>query len=141
VPPGMSSTRDSPEGVIIRVSRSIRVGLPAPAEARGCLDELASSIPAHRFQDLRLIVSELVTNAVQHAGLKEGDAIRVDVDVAADRIRVEVADFGTGFDPHPSVPTPGQARGWGLTLVEGLADRWGKEPGPGTRVWAELTTA
>ena len=46
----------------------------APARARGALDQLGDRISAERMRDVRLLVSELVTNAVRHAG---GEAVRL----------------------------------------------------------------
>src|SRR2546425_5577979 len=102
---------------MLRVSRAFRVGLPAAAEARRSVDELAASIPPDRLQDLRLIVSELVANAVQHAGLDAEDRIRVKLEMSTDRVRVEVIDFGRGFAANQRDPRPEEAGGWGLVIV------------------------
>jgi anti-sigma regulatory factor (Ser/Thr protein kinase) len=111
----------------------------AAAAARLALEPLAERMPAGRLRDLRLLVSELVTNAVRHAGLGRGDSIRLVVDVRARAVRVEVHDPGRGFAPRPPRPDPARASGWGLYLVEELADRWGVDgAGRGTRVWFEL---
>jgi anti-sigma regulatory factor (Ser/Thr protein kinase) len=114
----------------------------AAAVARLALDRLAGRVPARRMRDLRLLVSEVVTNAVRHAGLREGDRIRLRVDVADRHVRVEVHDPGHGFRPRRPKPDPARASGWGLYLVDELADRWGVDgDGPGTRVWFELDRA
>jgi hypothetical protein len=57
----------------------------------------------------------------------------------AERIRVEVVDSGTDFEP-PAPPTSGDASGdWGLFLVDQAAVRWGVRPArAGTCVWFEL---
>jgi anti-sigma regulatory factor (Ser/Thr protein kinase) len=111
----------------------------AAAAARLALDRLTGSVPASRLRDLRLLVSELVTNAVRHAGLARGDHIRLVVVVRERRVRVEVHDPGQGFTPRAPSPDPARASGWGLYLVDELADRWGVDgAGRGTRVWFEL---
>ena len=111
----------------------------AAATARLELERLAGRVPAGRLRDLRLLVSELVTNAVRHAGLANDDRIRLVVDVRERAVRVEVHDPGRGFTRRAPRPDPARASGWGLYLVEELADRWGVEGADrGTRVWFEL---
>ena len=77
-------------------------------------------------EDLLLVVSELVTNAVVHG---------------AEPIRVEVTDGAAGVSPHgnPRPPTSAEA-GRGLSVVTRLALAWGwrASPGAGKTVWAEL---
>ena len=77
------------------------------------------------------MVSELATNAVQHGV----GAISLRIDVNADVVRVEVADEGN-VAVAPS-PPPGAHGGWGLRIVEQLADDWGVLEGS-TRVWFQL---
>ena len=107
----------------------------APAAARGALDQLASALSADRMRDLRLLVSELVTNAVRHA---EGAVVRLIVSLRGDVLRVEVHDPGRGFEVKAPPDDPLRASGWGLVLVEELADRWGVDGTPRTRVWFEM---
>lgn len=111
----------------------------AAAAARSALDGLSGRVSARRLRDMRLLVSELVTNAVRHAGLRQDERIRLIVDFHGPVAHVEVHDPGRGFTPRPPTPDPQRASGWGLYLVEELADRWGVEgAGRGTRVWFEL---
>jgi anti-sigma regulatory factor (Ser/Thr protein kinase) len=111
----------------------------AAAAARKALDHLAGTLPDRRLRDVRLLVSELVTNAVRHAGLRTEDRIRLLVKRSDAVLRVEVHDPGTGFVLRAPEPDPARASGWGLYLVEELADRWGMEgAGPGTQIWFEL---
>jgi anti-sigma regulatory factor (Ser/Thr protein kinase) len=111
----------------------------AAARARRALDRFADHLPEPRLRDLRLLVSELVTNAVRHAGLSDADRIRLLAMRQGGALRVEVHDPGTGFEPRPPAPDPARASGWGLDLVQELADRWGMDgSGPGTRIWFEL---
>jgi anti-sigma regulatory factor (Ser/Thr protein kinase) len=111
----------------------------AAAVARRALDHLAGTLPERRLRDLRLLVSELVTNAVRHAGLRADDRIRLLVERSATGLHVEVHDPGTGFELRAPQPDPARASGWGLYLVAELADRWGMEgAGPGTQIWFEL---
>jgi anti-sigma regulatory factor (Ser/Thr protein kinase) len=108
----------------------------SPAAARRALDDLADHLPRRRLQDAQLLVSELVTNAIRHAGLEREDVITVAVEASDLALRIEVSDPGPGFDPDD--PDPGRASGWGLYLVRELSDRWGVERNAPTRVWFEL---
>jgi anti-sigma regulatory factor (Ser/Thr protein kinase) len=84
----------------------------------------------------QLLVSELVTNAVRHAG---GDGVLVRATLQADLLRVEVHDSSPSV-PGPVSPAPESAEGGrGLLLVDALADRWGVEQvTAGKRTWFEL---
>lgn len=86
-----------------------------------------------RFEDVVLVVSELVTNSVRHGA---SNGIDVTVTAGDGQIRVEVADDGPGF----SIDDP-RGSGYGLSIVEKLADRWGMRKHPKFTVWAELSTS
>jgi anti-sigma regulatory factor (Ser/Thr protein kinase) len=108
------------------------------AEARRALGEVSDHLSPRRLEDAQLLVSELVTNAIRHAGLGDDDEIRLVV-VAGDRaLRIEVCDPGRGFEAAEPDPDPGRPSGWGLYLVRELSDRWGVERNQQTRVWFEL---
>jgi anti-sigma regulatory factor (Ser/Thr protein kinase) len=113
--------------------------LESAAAARQAVGELADQLPEEVLGDVRLLVSELVTNALRHAGLGDEERIALAVKVNPTDVRVEVTDHGRGFDPQ-TVPTdPEAAEGWGLYLVATLSDRWGVDSdGDATRVWFEL---
>jgi two-component sensor histidine kinase len=81
-----------------------------------------------------LLVTELISNAIKHAGLGPDDRIVVLASLQPDFVRVEVHDGGPGFDPEVRHAT----KGHGLRLVDTLASRWGVEHGTGTRVWFEV---
>jgi anti-sigma regulatory factor (Ser/Thr protein kinase) len=122
----------------VRVERSLPVTPEAAAEARHALDGLVGSLPDGRMRDVRLLVSELVTNAVRHANLDSGDAIELVIELADMTLRVEVRDPGGGFVPSAPSPDPARPSGWGLYLVAELADRWGVDSDDETLVWFEL---
>jgi anti-sigma regulatory factor (Ser/Thr protein kinase) len=109
------------------------------ARARHALGELVDTLSERRLDDVRLLVSELVTNAIRHARTEPDATVRLLVETSDGRLRVEVHDHGAGFEPAPRDPDPTRAGGWGLYLVEQLADRWGVDAADGTRVWFELT--
>jgi anti-sigma regulatory factor (Ser/Thr protein kinase) len=111
----------------------------AVTAARLALSEMDELVEESLAFDVRLLVSELVTNSVRHAQIGPEDSIDLRVWVGDDRVRVEVADKGPGFEPPDLDPTAEEARdnGWGLFFVTQLADKWGVEPGEG-RVWFEI---
>jgi anti-sigma regulatory factor (Ser/Thr protein kinase) len=108
------------------------------AEARHALSALADRLPAQRLNDIRLLVSELVTNAIRHAELSTDEAIRLILVESDGSLRVEVRDPGRGFDWTGRDRPADEAGGWGLYLVETLADRWGVDRDDVTTVWFEL---
>jgi anti-sigma regulatory factor (Ser/Thr protein kinase) len=113
-------------------------GPEAAAAARDAVDAaLASQLTSDAMPDLRLLVSELVTNAVRHGHECDG-GVELTLDMEGGRLRVEVRDGGAGFVPTPRDPDPTTPGGWGLVVVDRLADRWGVEDTGGTRVWFEM---
>jgi anti-sigma regulatory factor (Ser/Thr protein kinase) len=85
---------------------------------------------------IALVVSELATNAVQHA--RTSFVLRLEL--VDESLRIEVFDDGDGtpemLDPRPDTP-----RGRGLLIVNKMADEWGVEPasdGNGKHVWARF---
>ena len=120
------------------VAIDLNPGPDCPAEARTALSPLEDALTPRAFSDLRLLVSELVTNSVRHARLEPGDEIRLRVELANRLLRVEVSDPGAGFGASIPEPTPSGLGGWGLFLTERLADRWGVDRQSGwTTVWLE----
>src|SRR6476469_2067532 len=86
----------------------------APRDARDLAAELLVRLPAgeSRADDLTVIVSELVTNALLHGG---GEDVQLSLEGTAKQIRVEVGDAGTNQFDWPQAPLDGH---WGLGLVE-----------------------
>src|SRR3954451_1260956 len=84
---------------------------------------------------LRLLVSELVTNAVRHGGQHEPLELHASWN---HEVRVEVVDHGGGFTPAPRSGAADEPGGFGLFLVGRLADRWGVDTNGATRVWFVL---
>jgi anti-sigma regulatory factor (Ser/Thr protein kinase) len=121
----------------VRLERELAVSPEAAAEARHALDGLDEDLSG-RMRDVRLLVSELVTNAVRHANLADGDTIILVIELEDDALRVEVHDPGGGFVPSAPSPDPARPSGWGLYLVAELADRWGVDSDERTLVWFEF---
>jgi anti-sigma regulatory factor (Ser/Thr protein kinase) len=123
---------------LIRLERELPASPEAAREARVALGELAPHVPARHFDDLRLLVTELVTNSLRHGRLGEGDAIHLVVEMEPRSVRVEVRDPGTGFDAPAPRETPDLGAGWGLYLLGRIADRWGINCETSTCVWFEM---
>jgi two-component sensor histidine kinase len=114
-------------------------GLDAPAEARGAITEwLGNRVGAATLDDVRLVITELVTNSVRHAGLATDDVVRVRVSEAGEVLHLEVEDDGRAGAVERRPTDRGQIGGFGLNIVETVSARWGVSLAHGTRVWAEL---
>lgn len=113
-------------------------GQHTPALAREAVDAAyGDRLDPERLADVRLLVSELATNAVRH-GIERENAVELRLELDRSHVRVEVADGGHGFLPAQHAPERDDVGGWGLLVVEQLAERWGIDVGDGTRVWFEL---
>ena len=128
-----------------RAPRELSLRLPggpeAVAAARHALEDFAGDMDGALVSDARLLVSELVTNSVRHGEGARSAEVGFRVAVAAEVMRIEVSDAGAGFEPSARVAGQDEASGWGLFLVEQLADRWGVERDRLTRVWLEIDLA
>ena len=108
----------------------------APAEARRMVDRLRERLTPSQLETARLLVTEVVTNAVRHVD-RDG-AIGLRLSVCEDRVRVEVLDPGTGFQPRARTADSPLNGSWGLHFLEVLSDRWGVDRGERNTVWFEL---
>jgi anti-sigma regulatory factor (Ser/Thr protein kinase) len=107
----------------------------APAHARRAVDRFSTSLPADLVGDVKLLVSELITNSVKYGG--DGEVRLVMERRGTGHVRVEVVDQGAGFVPVARDRPVTEAGGWGLHIVETVADRWGVHDGS-THVWFEI---
>lgn len=125
-----------------RREREFAADSRAPAAARTFVREASSyvldrSVPPAVCDDLELIVSELVTNAVR-AG---STTIQVSVEQVGDAVAVHVRDDAGGWpeERNTHIDDPG---GRGLPLISAVSSRWGvRMAGGGKVVWAELQLA
>ena len=107
--------------------------------ARHALDQLTNILPPEKLEDVRLVVSELVTNSILHAGLSPDEQISLMLTVSAGSVRGRVCDPGPGFGmPAKLCPRSDLSGGWGLPIVETISDRWGVERNRHTCVWFEI---
>lgn len=115
--------------------RTTELDIPAEsrfvATARNFVAEAARNcdwIDEEQLDDLRLVVSETVTNALHAQAERQVDElIHLQTIVFDDRIEIVVADSAGGFDPPAeALPLPepdlGREGGFGLPLIEALSD-------------------
>ena len=114
--------------------------LDSAAAARHAVDGLAGDLPEEQLGDVRLLVSELVTNSLRHAEMSPDESIRLRVRIADSAVRVEVSDPGEGFELAGDAEQRDTVDGWGLYLVATLSDRWGvdRRDDASSQVWFEL---
>ena len=113
-------------------------GVDTAIEARGAVRVLRRPIGPDLLPLIELLVTELVGNSVTHGGAGPDDAVRLELVVSEEAVRVEVSDLGPGFTPSPQpAPAADGNGGWGLTMVDRCAARWGTRHG-GRCVWFEL---
>jgi anti-sigma regulatory factor (Ser/Thr protein kinase) len=138
---GLTSTGSEPD--CARQGEYLRVQIAGDTEAAGrarrAIGRLRADLDAPLVESVRLLVTELVTNSVRHA---KAPLIEMAVAVSNQDIHVEIANPGGGFEAHPSGPEDSDS-GWGLFLVDRLADDWGVDDSTGgyQRVWFEIARA
>jgi anti-sigma regulatory factor (Ser/Thr protein kinase) len=120
-------------------SESLPKSASSAAAARRVLDRLECRMDREALANARLLVSELVANAVEHVPEDGEIGLRVNLDDGV--LRVEVRDPGLGFKPVPRGPGHPEDSGWGLHFMSVLADRWAADTDGATRVWFELGAA
>jgi anti-sigma regulatory factor (Ser/Thr protein kinase) len=108
---------------------------PRPESARLARRALATSgLHEDVEHTVTLLATEIVGNAVRHAGLRSDQRIVFFARLSEDFARVEVADQGDGFDPDTI-----KTEGYGLRLLAKLASRWGVDCNDrGCKVWFEV---
>ena len=128
---------DTAEGV-----RTVRLRLPARPEyialARLALTGLAEArtFGADAIADLKLALTEAVSNSVRHAYGEDGGQVEIRYELHADRISIEVVDDGDGFDPDETPSFDGDELsegGLGIAIIRTIADELEIESSPGRR--------
>jgi anti-sigma regulatory factor (Ser/Thr protein kinase) len=127
----------------------LRATPDAPGLARAAVQEMCApsgapgsgGLAASQSQELVLLVSEVVTNAVLHSR-GHADELLLTADLHDHAIHVAVTDSGHGFGDD----IKRHAGGYGLFLLDKLAGRWGVESAtgredPATRVWFDFDLA
>ena len=122
---------------------AISLSLPATASsattARSEVTRrLAQRVTNGALEDVRLLLTELITNALRHSGMTSDDQIGVRAELSDGTVRIEVHDPGRDGPVEVRKPGP-RGGGYGLFLVDRLTSEWGVERLNGTTVWAELS--
>lgn len=120
---------------------SIAGGPHAPERARAWLQNAAAWLPEELERNLQLLTCELVNNSVLHGNAGERDVIDIELRPTDGGVRAQVSDPGAGFAPSDRTRPLDEPGGWGLVLVDRLAERWGVEHDQRTCVWFELAAA
>ena len=122
-----------------RIVCCFAANLRSAEQARRIIDDtlLRAAVSEETLFSVRLLTTELVTNAVRHAGSE----VEVVVTRLDSRIRVEVSDDSTRPPVPPVEDTPTRHRG--LHLLEDLSQKWGVDVGDygGKVVWFEVDAA
>jgi anti-sigma regulatory factor (Ser/Thr protein kinase) len=143
--PAVSSRRSG--DAAIQFGELAEIALPtgsgAPGAARKVLAHCFTGLVSQQIlTDAELLVSELVTNSVQHGELDSDDTVLVRILLAAESLRVEVENPGTaGVVAFDRSDRQLRRDGFGLELVIRLAARWGVSRGRSTNVWFEMGRA
>jgi signal transduction histidine kinase len=122
---------------IAPVHNDVVVALPARPEAAGAARRLLvqEGLDADLDHTVCLLVSELISNSIRHAGMDPADRLVLAARLTDEWARVEVRDSGPGFDPDVRHCIPG----FGLRMLDMLSARWGVDrDDQGTRVWFEV---
>ncbi|HET9115554.1 MAG TPA: ATP-binding protein [Gaiellaceae bacterium] len=122
--------------------RTVRLRIPARAEyvalARLALSGLAdlAALPEELVADLKLALTEAVSNSVRHAYGGRGGFVSVAYELGHDSLAVEVVDDGEGFDPDRPPALEGEELtegGLGIAIIRTIADDFELDSRPGVR--------
>jgi anti-sigma regulatory factor (Ser/Thr protein kinase) len=122
-----------------RLSLSLAASPTAASQAREAVASRSDALHRRLGRDGLLLLTELVNNAVIHGSRSAVDDVSVEIWESPTSVRVEVRDDGIGFSwRHPPDNSEGET-GYGLVLVDAVADSWGIDGSTGrTCVWFEL---
>lgn len=122
------------EGRVIRGTEPIKLTVPSRAEyvllARLVVAQVGqvAGFGADDVYDLKLAVTEAVTNVIRHARVEEYE---VHYRAAEGVVEITVADRGGGFDEADLARNPDGKGGFGLTVIRNLVDEVTIERGEG----------
>lgn len=118
------------------VHLTVRAGLHAPAMARAFIRSAVELLGSTAPDDAVLLTSEAVTNSVVHT---HTDAVEVSLFRHGDAVHVAITDADP-VEPEMKDADPTRIGGFGVRLIDQLADDWGVAPiaGEGKRVWFEV---
>ena len=122
--------------------RTVRLRIPARAEyvalARLALSGLAdiAELPEETVADLKLALTEAVSNSVRHAYADRGGFVSVAYELSRTALAIEVVDDGEGFDPERPPALEGEELtegGLGIAIIRTIADEFEIDSKPGVR--------
>jgi serine/threonine-protein kinase RsbW len=124
-------------------ARSITLRIPAKPEyitlCRLALTGLARvrEIDEDSMADLKLALTEAVSNSVRHAYGEQGDGhVDITYELRPDRLDIQVVDDGNGFDPDETPALEGEELsegGLGIAIIKTIADEFEIRSRPGER--------
>jgi serine/threonine-protein kinase RsbW len=139
----MTEVADDLEAARANGMREIRLRIPAKAEyitlCRLALTGLAQlrDISDDTMADLKLALTEAVSNSVRHAYGEQGEGhVDITYELQPDRLGIQVVDDGNGFDPDEAPALVGDELsegGLGIAIIRTIADEFEIESKPGAR--------
>ena len=123
---------------------SLRVAAtPASLQyVRAVLRDDLAVLPEPVREEVALVATELLGNAVRYAHALDDGQLSIAWGVGEFGVEIAVTDGGGQTVPLPQQPGPTDTRGRGLSIVETLAARWGVERhDSSTTVWAVVPLA
>lgn len=129
-------------GEELEAMRTVRLRIPARAEyialARLALSGLAdiAELSEELLADLKLALTEAVSNSVRHAYAGEGGFVSIAYELGRGALAIEVVDDGEGFDPERPSLLEGEELtegGLGIAIIRTIADEFAVHSQPGRR--------
>lgn len=109
------------------------------AEVRSVVRNDLAVLPEDVREDVALVVSELLGNAMRHGSSLADGRLAVEWKTAADGVEIAVTDGGGSTAPVIGTPGVTEVGGRGLSIVATVATQWGVEHrGRETTVWAVI---
>ena len=137
-----SAARPAQGGAHARGTLDWRISVPGVPAIVGIARRLvrAALWDSRRLDDIELVASELVTNAIRHTPSgRTGSLLTLRIRGTAGWARIEVSDRGSGSWAGPTSVSEHDECGRGLVIVNALADLAGHEPAADGQVsWAEI---
>jgi hypothetical protein len=123
-------------------TEAVAIDLPleplSARRARQQLEPFRKALDEITFIDLRLLISELVIEALNAESEAQDARIQMCVELRDDRVHAEISDGAVAYRVPPPHPEPGES-GWALYLVRRLSRRWGvRRSSESSMVWLEM---
>jgi serine/threonine-protein kinase RsbW len=111
-------------------AREVRLTIPAKPEYITLCRLALTGISRFRrlseetLSDLKLAITEACSNSVRHAYADGGGLVEIRYELYPDRLVIEVADDGEGFDPHDAAAEESDLAegGLGIAIIRSVAD-------------------